>query len=415
MSIERLTQLLTNFRQQVAGAARRDSSAGHTLDTETARGLLESMLLSRHLDAAALALRMRGVGHYTIGSSGHEGNAVLGRLTRPSDPSLVHYRSGALQLERARQVPGIDGVRDIALSLVASSEEPVSSGRHKLFGGKSLGIIPQTSTIASHLPRAVGLAYALAWKQQQRLAEHPADALVLCSFGDASINHSTALGAFNAASWVTHQSLPLPLLFVCEDNGLGVSVRSPPGWVETRLRAMPHLKYFAADTSDLEGTWVEACAAVRHCRETRRPAILHLTCVRLLGHAGSDVDATYRSRQELEQAAKRDPLLCAALSLVASGTLTPSELLELDARAESRVEAEAARAAGRPRLTSRAQVAASLARAIPPGFTAKERSSARPSESMTLAQGVTFALREMLSNDPGTLLFGEDVAKKGGV
>jgi 2-oxoisovalerate dehydrogenase E1 component len=415
MSIERLTQLMTNFRQQVADAARRDSGAGHTLETETARELLESMLLSRHLDAAALNLRMRGVGHYTIGGSGHEGNAVLGRLTRPSDPSLVHYRSGALQLERARQVPGVDGVRDIALSLVASSEEPVSSGRHKLFGGKPLGIIPQTSTIASHLPRAVGLAYALGWKQQQRLAEHPTDALVLCSFGDASINHSTALGAFNAASWVTHQSLPLPLLFVCEDNGLGVSVRSPPGWVETRLRAMPHLKYFAADTSDLEQTWAAASAAVRHCRESRRPAILHLTCVRLLGHAGSDVDATYRSRQELEQAAKRDPLLCAALSLVASGTLTASELLELDARAASRVAAEAARAADRPRLTCRAQVAASLARPIPPGFAAKERSSARPSESMTLAQGVTFALREMLSNDPGTLLFGEDVAKKGGV
>src|SRR5687768_11200252 len=238
MSIERLTQLLANFRQQVAGATPRNASRKYTLETETSRELLESMLLSRHLDAAALELRMRGVGHYTIGSSGHEGNAVLGRVTSSSDPSLVHYRSGALQLERARQVPGVDGVRDIALSPVASSEEPVSSGRHKLFGGKALGIIPQTSTIASHLPRAVGLAYALGWKQQQGLAEHPSDTLVLCSFGDASINHSTALGAFNAAGWVTHQSLPLPLLFVCEDNGLGVSVRSPPGWVETRLRAL---------------------------------------------------------------------------------------------------------------------------------------------------------------------------------
>jgi 2-oxoisovalerate dehydrogenase E1 component len=415
MSIERLTQLLTNFRQQVAGAAPGDSSSRHALETETARELLESMLLSRHLDAAALELRTRGVGHYTIGSSGHEGNAVLGRLTRSSDPSLVHYRSGALQLERARQVPGVDGVRDIALSLVASSEEPVSSGRHKLFGGKALGIIPQTSTIASHLPRAIGLAYALGWKQQHRLAEHPSDTIVLCSFGDASINHSTALGAFNAAGWVTHQSLPLPLLFVCEDNGLGVSVRSPPAWVETRLRTLPHIKYFAADTSDLERTWAEAGAAVRHCRESRRPAILHLTCVRLLGHAGSDVDATYRSRQELEQAARRDPLLCAALSLVSSGTLTAAEVLELDARAETRVKAEAARAGGRPRLSSRAQVMASLGRPIPPGFAAKARSPAPPSESMTLAQGVTFALREILSSDPGTLLFGEDVAKKGGV
>jgi 2-oxoisovalerate dehydrogenase E1 component len=344
---------------------------------------------------------------------------VLGRLTRPTDPSLVHYRSGALQLERARQVLGTDGVRDIALSLVASSEEPVSSGRHKLFGGKALGIIPQTSTIASHLPRAVGLAYALGWQQQQGLAQHPADTLVLCSFGDASINHSTALGAFNAAGWVTHQSLPLPLLFVCEDNGLGVSVRSPPGWVETRLRALPQVKYFFADTTDLASSYAQARAAIRFCREQRRPAILHLSCVRLLGHAGSDVDATYRSRQELEQAAARDPISCAGRALVTSGVLTASEVLDLDARAEARVQAEAARAAERPRLTTRAQVAASLSRPIPVGFTAKARAATPPlgnePEPMTLAQGVSFALREILSSDPGSLLFGEDVAKKGGV
>src|SRR6187549_131278 len=301
MSIERLTELVSRFRRQVSGLHARAAPETAPLDPTLARDLLESMLLARHLDVAALELRVRGAGHYTIGSSGHESNVVLGRLTRVTDPTLVHYRSAALQLERARQAPSVDGVRDIALSLVASSEEPVSSGRHKLFGGKALGIIPQTSTIASHLPRAVGLAYALGWKQSQGLGQEPKDALVLCSFGDASVNHSTALGALNAAGWVAHQNLPLPLLFVCEDNGLGVSVRSPPGWVETRLRALPHLRYFAADGTNLIGCYRQAQAAALHCRSTRRPAVLHLSCVRLLGHAGSDVDATYRSRQELEQ------------------------------------------------------------------------------------------------------------------
>lgn len=372
------------------------------------------MALSRHLDVAALELRVRGVGHYTISSAGHEANVVLGRLTRPTDPSLVHYRSAALQLERARQVPSIDNVRDIALSLVASSEEPVSSGRHKLFGGKALGIIPQTSTIASHLPRAVGLAYALSWKARQGLAKEPADSLVLCSFGDASLNHSTALGALNAAGWVAHQSQPLPLLFVCEDNGLGVSVRSPPGWVETRLRALPHIRYFAADGADLEATFFEAKSAVEYCRTARRPAVLHLQTVRLLGHAGSDVDATYRTRPELEAAAERDPLWCAARSFIEKGLLEPDEVLDIDRRAEARVRVEAERAIERPRLTSRAQVAESLARPIPKGFAAKAR-PAESDEPLTLAQGIGFALREILSQDPGTLLFGEDVAKKGGV
>ncbi len=413
MSIERLNGLVARFRQEVAGTA--PSAPASRFEPTVARELLESMLLARHLDVAALELRARGAGHYTIGSSGHEANVVLGRLTRTTDPTLVHYRSAALQLERARAVPGVDGVRDIALSLVASSEEPVSSGRHKLFGGTALGIIPQTSTIASHLPRAVGLAYALGWKQQQQLAQEPSNSVVLCSFGDASVNHSTALGAFNAAGWVAHQSLPLPLLFVCEDNGLGVSVRSPPGWIRAKLESLPQLRYFAADGADLEASFAVAEEALAHCRSARRPAVLHLSCVRLAGHAGSDVDSTYRSRQELELAAERDPVLCAARAWVARGVLGSAEVLELDRACEARVRTEAERAVTRPRLTARAQVAESLARPIPPGFAAKARPSAAATEAMTLAQGVGYALAEMLRADPGTLLFGEDVAKKGGV
>lgn len=416
MSIERLRAIVARFRDQLSALESEPATSRPAgLEPEVARDLLESMLLSRHLDVAALELRARGAGHYTIASSGHESNVVLGRLTRPTDPTLVHYRSAALQLERARQAPGVDAVRDIALSLVASSEEPVSAGRHKLFGGKVLGIIPQTSTIASHLPRAVGLAYALGWKRQQGLSQEPPDSIVVASFGDASLNHSTALGALNAAGWVTHQNLPLPLLFVCEDNGLGVSVRTPPGWIETRLRALPHVRYFFADGSDLEGCFAQARAAVDYCRAARRPAVLHLACVRLLGHAGSDVDTTYRTRRELEDAIVRDPVTCAARALVRAGVLDASSVLELDRAAEVRVTREAERASSRPRLTTRAEVMSSLARPIPSGFAAKAKNPLPAPEPMTLAQGVAFSLGEMLRADPGSLLFGEDVAKKGGV
>jgi 2-oxoisovalerate dehydrogenase E1 component len=416
MSAERLTGIVARFRRELDARRQLEPPPRRVgMSASLARDLLESMLLARHLDVAALELRAQGIGHYTIGSSGHESNVVLGRLTRPSDPTLVHYRSAALQLERARQAPGVDGVRDIALSLVASSEEPLSAGRHKLLGSKQLGIIPQTSTIASHLPRAVGLAYALCWKQKQGLAQEPADSIVVASFGDASLNHSTALGALNTAGWVTHQNLPLPLLFVCEDNGLGVSVRTPPGWIETRLRALPHVSYFAADGADLERCFEQASAAVDYCRRARRPAVLHLSCVRLLGHAGSDVDSTYRSRQELESALERDPILCAARGFVDAGVLDAESVLELDRAAEVRVRREAERAASRPRLTTRAEVMASLSRPIPSGFAGKAKVTAGATEAMTLAQGVGFALGELLRADPGSLLFGEDVAKKGGV
>jgi len=416
MSLERIQLLVTRFRERVA-AARPSATPGRALPPSLGQELLESMLLTRHLDVLAHELRARGVGHYTICSAGHEANVVLGRLTRVTDPALLHYRSAALQLERARAVPALDGVRDIALSLVAARDEPASGGRHKVFGHSQLGIIPQTSTIASHLPRAVGMAFVLDRMQRLKLTSAEAsDRLVLTSFGDASVNHSTAQGAFNAASWVAHQHLPLPVLFVCEDNGLGISVRTPPGWVEARLRAWPHVAYFSADGSSLVDSYENAGRAVAHVRETRRPAVLHLACQRLLGHAGSDVDTAYRSASEIERALGRDPVLCAALEMIESGALEAQAVLALDREAEQRARRQAEFAAVAPRLESRGEVMNAIARPVPAELLEpSERAPAEGAERLTLAQGINRALSQLMAADSGALLFGEDVAKKGGV
>ncbi|KAA0219132.1 MAG: MFS transporter, partial [Planctomycetota bacterium] len=77
--------------------------------------LLESQMIARHQDLASRQMRARGTGFYTIGSTGHEGNALLGRFTRPTDLAFLHYRSGAFLAERARQVPGQDFIRDTML------------------------------------------------------------------------------------------------------------------------------------------------------------------------------------------------------------------------------------------------------------------------------------------------------------
>src|SRR6185312_12126748 len=134
------------------------------------------------------------------------------------DPALLHYRSGAFYLARAGQA-GRDGVPDILRGVTAATEEPIAGGRHKVFGNHDLAVIPQTSTIASHLPRAVGVAFAI--ERAKRLGVEQAwepDAVVLCSFGDASLNHATAQAALNTTSFLAYEGQPLPLLFVCEDN-----------------------------------------------------------------------------------------------------------------------------------------------------------------------------------------------------
>ena len=112
--------------------------------------LLETLYVVRHLDLEARSLKDRDEGYYTIASSGHEVNAAVAAALRPTDPAFLHYRSGGFFVERARQVPGQTPIFDILLSLTASSDDPISGGRHKVFGSVPLRIYPQTSTIASH-------------------------------------------------------------------------------------------------------------------------------------------------------------------------------------------------------------------------------------------------------------------------
>ena len=83
---------------------------GSELAAGAFRELFESQLVSRHLDLMARVLRVKNKVFYTIGSSGHEGNAMVARLTRHTDPAFLHYRSGAFMAERSRKLPGIDPV-----------------------------------------------------------------------------------------------------------------------------------------------------------------------------------------------------------------------------------------------------------------------------------------------------------------
>lgn len=417
MSIERIRGSLWRIEQVTATAPSERASASWSLDKSTTLELVESMLLTRHLDLLAQELREEGLGHYTIASAGHEANAVLGRLTRPSDPSIVHYRSAAFQLERARYHSDIDAVTDIALSLVAAASDPLCSGRHKVLGNQRLGIIPQTSTIASQLPRAVGIAFGIDRRSRLTLPDSDLglqpDSIALVSFGDASLNHSTAQGALNAASWVLHQRLKLPLLFVCEDNALGISVRSPEGWTETRLSAQPHLEYFGAEGWQLGDVHRAADHAISYCRRTRRAAILHVRCERLLGHAGSDVDTSYRTPPEIRTAEERDPVLRAIADALRAGSIDPREVSQIYDATRRRVAAAGDVARKSKPLQSLEAIAKPLM--VPKLDPKRAYVSATSTDGASLAQGINHALDCILASVPEALLFGEDVAKKGGV
>ena len=393
-----------------------------------ARAAFVAGCYSRALDREARAMSRAGQGFYTIGSSGHEGMAAVALALRADDMALLHYRDAAFQIARAGMVAGQDPVWDMLLSFAASSDDPISGGRHKVLGSRALMIPPQTSTIASHLPKAVGAAYSIGLARRAR-PEHALlahDGLVMASFGDASLNHSTAQGALNAAGWAAWQGAWMPLLLVCEDNGIGISTKSPPGWVEAVLRGRPGVAYIAADGLDIYDTYRATHAAAEQIRRSGKPMVLHLRTVRLYGHAGADVPTTYLPRSEVEADEANDPLLHAVRLLRDAGVMAPGEALDIYERACAEVAHKARTAVLRPRLSTAAGVMASI---VPPARPVRPRNGPAPElraevfgsdframdEPQPMSRLINWALTDLMLERPEAVLMGEDVGRKGGV
>ena len=412
-------------------------SAGQFPDGNVASGplpgpeavaIFRAQCLSRNLDRRSRKMQAAGQGFYTIGSSGHEGMAAVASALRTDDMAFLHYRDGAFQTRRSAMVPGTTPAWDMLLSFSTAKSDPMSGGRHKVLGSRSLNIPPQTSTIASHLPKAVGAAYSIALAKRHP-PEHKVladDGIVMCSFGDASANHSTAQGAINTACWTSYQSVPLPLLFVCEDNGIGISTRTPQGWIGANFAHKPGLKYFRADGLDIFDTFRAAQQAADYVRTRKKPAFLHLTMVRLYGHAGADLQQTYLAKSVFEDWEHNDPLLHSARLLTESGILSQDDVLSIYTETEAQCARVAAEVIQQPRLTSASEVMAAI---IPPvrvckptnGPPAGARDTAFDSDlkqmdkPQPMSRLINWALTDLMLEFPEIVMMGEDVGRKGGV
>ncbi len=384
-------------------------------------GLYEAQLRSRELDLAARRLQRQGRGFYTIASAGHEANALVALALRPTDPALLHYRSGGFYCARASQVTGSTPVRDVLQGLLGAADEPMAGGRHKVFGHGDLAIIPQTSTIASHLPRAVGLALSLSRAYRLGVAsEWPPDSVVVCSFGDASANHSTATGAITSALNASFRGLPVPLLFVCEDNGLGISVPTPTGWIEHAYGSRPGLTYVAVDGADPES----ARAAIERCRR-RWPASGGRRSSCTCGRCAISATPAATSRSPTARRRRWRPSWPPIRSWARPAPFeqrgaTVSDLLARVDAVRAEVETTIAELAGAALLRSGSEVTAPLSPRRPAAV-AREAArlaaagAGRERPRRTLAESINATLAELLETDHRVTVFGEDVGTKGGV
>ena len=122
----------------------------------------------------------------------------------------------------------------------------------------------------------------------------------------SSLDKTSITSGINTSRWIKSIGGNVPIVFICEDNGLGISVPTPKGWIESTFSNQEHLKYLSCDGLNIFDTIRVSKQAESYCRSNRAPVFLHMNTVRLMGHAGSDIELGYLDENQIENTEKKE-------------------------------------------------------------------------------------------------------------
>jgi len=258
--------------------------------------MYRTILTARLLDEAALRQNRMGRAPFVVPAEGHEacqvGTAWV--MRKGVDVWVPYYRDGAVVLA-AGMTPF-----EIFLGIFAKADDPSSGGRQmpSHWGHKGLDIISGSSPIATQIPHAAGIAYAIKYRQE--------DAVVGCWFGDGATSEGDWHEGLNFAG--IHR---LPVIFVCENNQYAISVPQAKQMAVDNVADRAEGYGFPGVVVD--GNDVLACyGAMKQAHERARagegPTLIECKTYRFLGHTSDDDDKTYRPRDEVEEARHNDPV-----------------------------------------------------------------------------------------------------------
>ena len=275
---------------------RRSSHEALGLSADDLVSMYRTMVTARLIDEASFRLNRQGKAAFVVPVSGHEGCQVgtAWALERGRDVWLPYYRDVGVVL-----VAGMTPY-DIFLGLFAKADDPSSGGRQmpSHWGSRRLGIISHSSPIASQLPHASGIAYAMKVRGE--------DAVVACWFGEGATSEGIWHEALNFAG--IHK---LPVIFVCENNHYAISV------AQTKQMAVENVTDRAAgygmpgvvvDGNDVLASYAAMKDAVERARAGEGPTLVEAKTYRFFPHTSDDDDRSYRSREEVEEAKHHDPI-----------------------------------------------------------------------------------------------------------
>jgi 2-oxoisovalerate dehydrogenase E1 component len=400
--------------------AKLDAPKVQGLDHETLIRLYRTMYLSRRLDDREIQLKRQNKIYFQISSAGHEAvTAVMGLFLRPGvDWSYPYYRDRALCL--------MLGVTPLEMLLGAvGAKDDLSSGGRQMpshWGHAKWNIVSKSSCTGTQYVQAVGAAEAtlyyegrpkaLAQAKKASLGEHvhfERDEIVYVSGGDGSTSEGEFWESLNVAC-----GKKLPLLYLIEDNGYAISVpvevQTAGGSISKLVRGFPSLHVAECDGTDPFESFAVCKDAVEYCRERRGPALIHAKVTRPYSHSLSDDEKLYKSAEEREEEARRDPLSKLALVLVREGVLDQKQIEALEAEIDSEVRdaTDQALVAEEPAVESiRTHV---YSQEIDPTSSAFETQPHLHGAPKTMVEMVAATLADEMARDERITIFGEDVA-----
>jgi 2-oxoisovalerate dehydrogenase E1 component alpha subunit len=290
--------------------------------------MYRTMVTSRLCDEAQFRLNRQGKAPFVVPVSGHEAAQVgtAWPLVRGKDIFVPYYRDMAVCL-----VAGMTPV-DVFLGVFGKRDDPSSGGRQMPahWGSRRLGIITGSSPIATQLPHAVGVAYAAKYRGE--------NTVVGCWFGDGATSEGDWHEALNFAG--IHK---LPVVFVCENNRYAISVPLSKQMAVKDVADRASAYGFegeVVDGNDLLATYDAMRRAVDSARQGEGPTLIECKTYRFHPHTSDDDDRTYRSREEVEEAKKLDPIVTFGAYLSEHGVLREGQDEEI--RVETRAHVDAA-------------------------------------------------------------------------
>jgi 2-oxoisovalerate dehydrogenase E1 component len=400
--------------------AKLDASKYHGLDRETLTRLYRTMFLSRRLDDREIQLKRQNKIYFQISSAGHEAvTAAMGLLLRPgADWLYPYYRDRALCL-----MLGVTPLETL-LQAVGAKDDPASGGRQmpSHWGHPKWNIVSKSSCTGTQFVQAVGAAEATLYYENHpkalaqakkaplgQFVRHVDNEIVYVSGGDGATSEGEFWESLNAAC-----AKKLPLLYLIEDNGYAISVpvevQTAGGSVSKLVRDFPGLHVSEIDGTDLLESYAVGKEAVDYVRQRRGPALIHAHVIRPYSHSLSDDEKLYKTAEEREEEAHRDPLSKFSLFLVREGLLDQKEIeaLESEVDREVREAADQALAAEPPSIDSiHVNVYSPDVDPTSPAFAAQPQFHGAPK---TMVEMVASTLADEMARDERIAVFGEDVA-----